>query len=99
MASPASAFERVLEVLDRMEIPYAVGGSMASSVHGISRPTLDADVVADLKPEQIGEFARSLQPDFYADEEMIREALRRGRAFNLIHYKSSFKIDVFPLGR
>src|SRR5437764_2252532 len=30
---------------------------------------------------------------------MIHEALRRRRAFNLIHYKSSFKIDVFPLGR
>jgi len=27
----------------------------------------------------------------------IQEALRRGRAFNLIHYASTLKIDIFPL--
>jgi|SRR5665213_1368783 len=97
MTSPADAVGRVLGVLDRMEIPYLAGGSVASSVHGISRPTLDLDIVADLRPEQADEFAGLLQPDFYADAEMIRGALSRGRSFNVIHYKSSFKVDVFPL--
>ena len=96
-ASPADAVARVLEVLDRMEIPYLAGGSVASSVHGISRPTLDLDIVADLRSDQVDELAALLQPDFYADTAMIREALDRKRSFNVIHYQTSFKVDVFPL--
>jgi hypothetical protein len=95
--SPADAFSRVLDVLDRMEIPYLVGGSVASSIHGVARPTMDADVVADFRADQAEEFAALLQPDFYVDAPMIREALSRGRSFNVIHYATTFKIDVFPL--
>jgi len=80
-----------------MEIPYLAGGSVASSVHGISRPTLDLDIVADLRLDQADEFAALLQPDFYADVAMMRDALSRGRSFNVIHYQTSFKVDVFPL--
>src|SRR5262249_51947153 len=97
MASPSEAFTRVLEVLDRMEIPYLVGGSAASSVHGITRPTADVDIVADMKANQTEEFAASLQPDFYADPITMREAIARGRPFNVVHMATSFKIDVFPL--
>ncbi len=96
-ASPADAVARVLEALDRMEIPYLAGESVASSVHGISRPTLDLDIVADLRAEQVDELVALLQPDFYADPAMIREALERKRSFNVIHYQTSFKVDVFPL--
>ncbi len=95
--SPADAVARVLEVLDRMKIPYLAGGSVASSVHGISRPTLDLDIVADFRLDQADEFAALLQPDFYADATMIREGLERGRSFNVIHYQTSFKVDIFPL--
>src|SRR5438067_1618163 len=92
MATAAEGFLRVLSVLDRMEIPYLVGGSVASSVHGISRPTMDVDLVAGLRADQIEEFCSSLLADFYADPLMIREALQRGRAFNIIHLASSFKV-------
>ena len=64
MTNPADAFVRLLEVLDRMEIPYLVGGSMASSVRGITRPTLDADIGVDLKPSQVDEFVSLLKADF-----------------------------------
>jgi hypothetical protein len=30
---------------------------------------------------------------------MMKESLRHGRAFNLIHYATSFKFDIFPLQR
>jgi hypothetical protein len=97
MANASDAFLKLLEVLDRMEIPYLVGGSVASSVHGISRPTMDADIVADLPSEQVDEFVRLLKPYFYADSVAIRDALIRKRSFNLIHFASTFKIDIFPL--
>jgi len=97
MSAPAEAFARLLEVLDRMEIPYAVGGSVASSAHGIPRTTLDIDLVVDLKRDQIDAFAAELRPDFYADSAMIREAFALGRAANLIHLRTAWKFDLFPL--
>lgn len=97
MSTLAEAFARLLEVLDRMEIPYAVGGSVASSAHGIPRTTLDIDLVVDLKPGQIDNFAAELQQEFYADAAMIREAFGAGRAANLIHLGTAWKFDLFPL--
>lgn len=97
MQTPADGFSRVLATLDRLEIPYMVAGSAASSLHGIARPTMDIDLVADLRADQVEEFVAELKADFYADPEMIKEALARRRSFNLIHYASSFKFDIFPL--
>jgi hypothetical protein len=99
MKSPAEGFKRILEVLDRMEIPYQVVGSIASSWHGIPRSTVDADLVVDLRVEQVDELASELSRDFYADPGMMKEALRRGRSFNLVHFESSYKYDIFPLKR
>ncbi|MEO5924445.1 MAG: hypothetical protein ABIR70_11520 [Bryobacteraceae bacterium] len=93
----SSAVERVLEVLDRLEIPYLVGGSVASSIFGQSRPTMDLDLVADMRSDRVDEFAEALRSEFYVDAPSILDALRRGRAFNLIHFESTFKIDIFPL--
>jgi Protein of unknown function (DUF433) len=36
----ALAFRRILEILDRLEVPYCIVGSVASSVHGASIPEL-----------------------------------------------------------
>jgi len=53
MSRLADAFAHLLAVLDRMEIPYEVGGSVASSAHGVPGTTLNVDIVVDLKTEQI----------------------------------------------
>jgi hypothetical protein len=97
MAAPSEALARLLEVLDRLEIRYAIGGSVASSAHGIPRTTLDVDLVVDLKPDQIDNLAAELRQDFYADAALIREAFARNRAANLIHLGSGWKFDLFPL--
>jgi hypothetical protein len=99
MQTQADGFKRILEVLDLLEIPYQVVGSLASSMHGIPRTTMDVDLVANLRADQVEEFTAELKADFYADPEMIKEALGRGRSFNLIHYASSFKFDIFPLSK
>jgi hypothetical protein len=39
---------KTLNVFERMQIPYLVGGSIPSAIHGVSRTTLDAEVVDDL---------------------------------------------------
>ena len=97
MKTPEEAFKRVLEVLDLFEIPYMVGGSLASSLYGIPRASMDVDLVANLQADQVDRFAAALNDDFYADAEMMKQALEYGRPFNIIHYGSSFKFDIFPL--
>ena len=85
----------VTDVFEQMKIPYAIGGSFASSLHGVMRATMDVDIVADLQLEHIQQFVAMLSPAFYADDEMIREAIEHHSSFNLIHYETAFKVDVF----
>ena len=95
---PRSVFLRVLEVFDRLEIPYMVVGSGAVAIYGQPRMTRDVDLVVRMRREDIDTFVEELRPDYYADEIQIREALQRRRSFNLIHLGSGFKFDIFPLG-
>lgn len=54
----------VARQLERQGIPYLVGGSLASSVHGEPRSTLDVDMVIDLRPEHVQAFGESLHPRY-----------------------------------
>jgi len=85
----------VAHALEQMGVPYAVGGSLASSLHGVMRSTLDVDIVADMRQEHIQPLVAALSEEFYVDEEMMRDALRRRSSFNLIHYATAFKVDIF----
>jgi hypothetical protein len=85
----------VAELLDRLGIPYVVGGSIASMQYGALRMTLDADVVIDLRPEHVDPLTDALSSEFYVDRMAMREALHERRSFNAIHLESLFKIDFF----
>ena len=81
--------------LDRLGVPWFIGGSLASSIHGVARATLDADLVADLQPAHVAPLCAELGTEWYADEGAMRDALARRSCFNLIHFGSSIKVDVF----
>lgn len=85
----------VARALEQIGIPYAVGGSLASSVHGVMRSTLDVDIVADMRHEHIAPLVAALSKEFYADDEMMRDAIEHHSSFNLIHYETAFKVDIF----
>lgn len=85
----------VTQTLERLEVLYAVGGSLASSLYGVMRSTLDVDIVADMKPEHIQPLVAALSKEFYADDEMMKDAIARRSSFNLIHYETAFKVDIF----
>jgi hypothetical protein len=91
-----AALAELVPALDRLEIRYAVGGSLASSAHGAMRATFDADLIASIGPYQLRPLCAALGKGWYADEEMMLRALQAGRAFNLIHIGSAIKVDVFP---
>ena len=85
----------VTQTLEQLGIPYAVGGSLASSLHGVMRSTLDVDIVADMRLEHIQPLVAALSKDFYADDEMMKDAIEHKSSFNLIHYETAFKVDIF----
>jgi hypothetical protein len=91
-------------MLDRLGIPYLVGGSLASSVHGEPRSTNDIDIVADLRQESINSLLGAVAEDYYVSEEAVREAVQAadrgepGDSFNLIHISGAIKIDLFVAG-
>lgn len=91
------ALFEVVAALESLGVDYLIGGSLASSFHGIPRSTLDADLVADLQPEHVHFLVETLRSKFYLDEDRIREAVHRRSSFNLIFLKTMFKVDVFVL--
>jgi hypothetical protein len=97
IASPGDGLLRLLEVFDRFEIPYMIGGSGASSVHWLTRTTADIDIVARIGFQDVPSLVTELHEDFYIEEEQVRLALEHSRSFNVIHYRSSHKFDIFPL--
>jgi hypothetical protein len=97
MRDVAGALKRVLHSLDMLGVRYMVGGSLASSIHGIQRSTRDIDIVASVGERHMAFLASDLSTEFYIDAEAATEALRRGRSFNLVHFATSYKFDIFPL--
>jgi hypothetical protein len=89
------ALRPVVAVLQRLGVKHYVGGSVASSMYGVARTTLDVDLIADLEESHVAEFARALSNSFYVSESMIRSAVANRSSFNVIHLATSFKVDVF----
>ena len=92
-----AGFKRLAEGFDRLQIQYCVCGSLASSVHGIYRTTADIDLLASVRLNDATRLANELGKEFYADAAMIQDAIARGRSFNLIHFASAYKFDIFPV--
>jgi hypothetical protein len=85
----------VANALDQLGVRYYVGGSIASSVRGAPRASIDIDVAAELRPEHVRPLVESLSRGYYVSEDRVRDAVAARRSFNLIHLDSMMKIDVF----
>ena len=89
-------FGALAEALDRLEAPFVVGGSLASSVRGLPRSTVDVDLIVRISVKQLEELAENLGAAWYIDVEEARDSLRMGRAFNILHHATGLKFDLFP---
>jgi hypothetical protein len=89
---------QVVGILEDLSIPYHLGGSFASTIHGIPRQTYDVDIVVDL-PQELGrQLVRVLAGDFYVSESAAAAAISRRSCFNAIHLATGFKVDFFVKG-
>ncbi len=59
---------------------------------------MDVDVVTDLSPEVIAPLVGALRPDYYVDDDAVRDAVRAGDAFNAVHVRARIKVDFFVAG-
>lgn len=95
LPEPIAVTLKVTNVLEHLHIPYLLGCSFASTVHGIVRTTQDSDILTQMGKEHLPAFIQALQAEFYLDEQMILDAIRRKGSFNIIHQETMFKVDIF----
>ena len=98
MTLPTEFLLYVADILERLGIPYHVGGSIASSAHGMYRASADIDFVIDPTSDQLDALVHALEPGFYVSRSAMAEALSSRSTFNAIHDETSFKIDFFIKG-
>jgi hypothetical protein len=89
------ALSLVTRAFDELAIDYAVGGSVASSIFGEPRQTIDADIIARMLGKHCEPLVSRLGSEFYADQVSILSAVQAQGSFNLIHLETMAKIDVF----
>ncbi|HXJ23145.1 MAG TPA: hypothetical protein VMT03_23200 [Polyangia bacterium] len=98
ISEPIQVLLAVVERLDRLAVPYAVGGSLSSSVFGEPRASADVDLLVGLTPPQATPFVAMFLDDFYVDEDAVADAVRRHASFNVIHFATMLKADLFVAG-
>lgn len=94
MTSQKDFLRRLVEMLDKKNIPYMISGSICSGFHGQPRATNDADLVIDPSQEQLISFVSSLGPDYYVSKDVAIQALNDNSMFNIIDIKTAWKADL-----
>jgi hypothetical protein len=83
--------------LKDLRVPYYLGGSIASSLHGMQQLAQDIDLVVDLGEQTLPSLFAVLGQHYLLEEDEAREAVREHKPFPLIHLDSLMKVDVvFP---
>ena len=92
---PSDLLRRFVAVLERLNLPYLITGSMATIAYGEPRFTNDIDVVVALPADCVDDFCASFPEDeYYCYREAVVQAVRDHFQFNIIHFESGLKFDV-----
>lgn len=89
-SDPIQVALRVADALESCGLLYLVGGSLASSVGGEPRTTLDVDMVVSMTEGDIDCVLAALGSDFYADAAAIRRAVQQRSSVSVIHQPSKW---------
>jgi hypothetical protein len=96
--TPLDLAADVARRLDRLGIPYVIGGSLASTLVGEPRSTADVDIAVELSAAMIEPLVDEVSADFYVPESAVAAAVAARSSFNLIDRRSALKVGVFVLG-
>ena len=89
---------QVASILDSLGIPQVLGGSLASSIVGEPRSTVDIDFAIRLRNDDVRRLMDEFGAAYYVSEEAIRSAIAHAASFNIVHLATVVKIDLFVLG-
>lgn len=95
---PIPAALRLASLFERLELEYWLGGSLASSIHGEPQSTHDVDFVLALGADDVEKLSAELEAEYLVDEQLIRDAVARGAAFQLVQKQGFHRVDVFVRG-
>jgi hypothetical protein len=88
----------VAEALEACGVRYVVGGSLASSLSGEPRSTVDIDLVVELTEDKVEALTAALGGGFHVEADTLRRAVRERSSANVIHRSTSTKVDLFVAG-
>lgn len=92
---PYELLQKIVEVFERLRIPYLVTGSVAAMAYGEPRLTNDIDIVAAVETKHIQDLVSAFPEEkYYISDEMIRQAIILQGQFNILHPESGLKVDV-----
>ena len=86
----------MIGIFKNLNIPYMLSGSMAMSFYSVTRATRDIDIVVHMQEKDNENFISNLN-NFYFNKETIKKEIKNKGMFNIIDFKSGFKVDVIIL--
>lgn len=97
-SGPFALVRQMAAIFDELGVPYALGGSMASSLLGEPRSTVDVDIAAQLDRATGEALLDRVGLELYVPVVAAREAIRDHTCFNLVDTGNALKVDVFVVG-
>ena len=98
LSDPVVVALSVAQILESCGLRYLVGGSLASSMSGEPRSTLDVDIVVAMTESDVGKVTDALRDEFDVDEQAVGRAVRERSSVNVFHRASAIKVDLFVMG-
>jgi hypothetical protein len=93
---------QIVNILNESKIDYFITGGFAVCVWGRPRATFDIDIVVKMIEPQANllvKMFRQIVKAGYADENMVKDAIRNKGEFNFIDPNSGIKVDFWVVGK
>jgi hypothetical protein len=97
MGEPGDILNQIARVFSDLRIDYMIVGSMAMRAYVPGRSTFDTDILVRMTPAQLAQLHDELRNEWLFEWETAARSLESKSMFNIIHYKTSWKLDLIPL--
>jgi hypothetical protein len=88
---------QLIAALEDLGVPYMLVGSFSTNAYGRPRSTKDADLVVEIRSEQLAMLKGRLGPEFRLDAQMTFETITMTSKYVIDHPATAFRIELFLL--